>query len=1143
MSTSEPEAEALPPGTVIAGKYEVGEVLGAGGMGRVYRAMQTSLGTEVCIKTLHSGATADPQFAARFEREAKSTSQLRHPHIVSVFDYGQHVDGSSYLVMELVSGLPLSKVARKKPMPQERAVDILSQVCDGLEFAHERGVIHRDLKPPNIMISEVGGRDFVKILDFGSAFTVEDGEAERLTRQGMVLGTPAYMAPEYILGRGTDARVDVYAVGILLYVLLTGGPPFRGATQAVFAQQVSVSPERPRLRNPTAGISPAIEAVVMKALVKDPARRYASAAELKQAMQEALAAGHAEVEYEADTSGAIGVEVARDERPVIVLTIETDGEVDGELTQAVATAARGAGGVVSGDEDKLRVIFALDREVPEAAAEAMRFASRFQLQGRRLRFGIRDAQASVKGRFGVAGFEYEVFGKGADTADLLATHAPDHRVLICGPVARHVPLDLRLAPVPAPTGVHEPVFDLEDPLGTSVENQLPFVGRAAEQRRLLELAVGASEGRVLVLTGGEGMGKSRLLRDIVPQASHLDVLWSVVPAHGEMGPAHPTSALSALGWSSGGTSTGSTTERFVVALMVGEETGAHEALSGERRQLRLVSAAMDGVIRRAAHGPVVVVLDQLHLADETALTLASRLAEMAPELGISLVLATRRLEDLPFDLPKHAETLQLGPLGRDATLALCKSTLPDLPDESLAELVDASHGIPLLLEELLRLASEEGARVLSRLAGRGPEDVAAQLFRRRLSQLSEPARSLLEAAAVLGGRPRQQEAEELSKLGAGAAEALAELGRAALVSRTALGRLELRLPGLGRRVRELLDLEQKRLLHHRASQMLESLGPARMAEVGEHRLEAGDLVGAFEALSTAGRAAWADGETAKASRCLTRALLAGSRLGDGLPAERAKLARDLGRLEQERGELGRAEKVLRDAFPLARAASDGELAADLLRRHGKVLTLQGDFQDGHGEVQAAYRFAADRELPNLAAAALCDLAEIGQKRGDKALAREALDRGVAMLEGRETPEASAVRIRLYNRLGRLELEEGNMAGAIAVFTQALSLAERMEDRYQEAGLLGNLGGAYARRGAMDRALHFTERAQRASDALGDQIGYARQSFNLAILHLGLKHKERAEGLLRTSYHAARSAGWREGLAMSTAALSKLGAHA
>jgi len=1142
MSTSEPEAEALPPGTVIAGKYEVGDVLGAGGMGRVYRATQIALGTEVCIKTLHSGATADPQFAARFEREAKSTSQLRHPHIVSVFDYGQHIDGSSYLVMELVSGDPLSKVASKKPMPQERAVDILSQVCDALEFAHERGVVHRDLKPPNIMISEVGGRDFVKVLDFGSAFTVDGDDAQRLTRQGMVLGTPAYMAPEYILGRGTDARVDVYAVGILLYVLLTGGPPFRGATQAVFAQQVSVSPERPRLRNPAAGISPAVEAVVMKALVKDPARRYASALELKKAMREALAAGNVAVSYDADSAGAVGIEVARDERPVIVLTLETDSEIDGELTQAVATAARGSGGVVSGGEGKLRIIFALDREVPEAAAEAMRFAARFRLPGRRLRFGMRDAQASVKGRFGVSGFEYEVFGAGAETADLLAENAPDHRVLISGPVARHVPLDLRLAPVPAPRGVHEPVFNLEDPLGSSDETRLPFVGRAAEQRRLLELAVGASEGRVLVLTGGEGMGKSRLLREIVPQASHLDVLWSVVPAHGEMGPAHPTSALSALGWSSGGTATGSTTERFVVALMIGEETGAHDQLSGERRQLRLISAAMDGVIRRATHGPVVIVLDELHLADETALTLASRLAEMAPELGISLVMATRRTEDLPFELPKHAEVIRLGPLERDASISLSRATLPDLDDDGLALIADASHGIPLLLEELLRLAGELGAGVLSRLAGRGPEDVAAQLFRRRLSQLSPQARALLEAAAVLGGRPRQQEAVDLSGLGENATPALTELGRAALVSRTALGRLELRLPGLGRRVRELLDLEQKRLLHHRASQMLEALGAARMAEVGEHRLEAGDLAGAFEALSTAGRAAWADGETAKAAHCLARALLAGSRLGDGLPAERAILARDLGRLEQERGELGNAERVLRDAFPLARAAADGELAADLLRRHGRVLTLQGDYQDGNGEVQAAYHFATERQLPNLAAAALCDLAEIGQQQGDKENARAALDRGVALLEGRETPEASSVRIRLYNRLGRLELEEGNMAGAIAVFTQALSLAERLEDRYQEAGLLGNLGGAYARRGAMDRALHFTERAQRASDALGDQIGYARQSFNLALLHLGLKHKDRAEGLLRTSYNAARSAGWREGLAMSTAALGKLGAR-
>lgn len=239
------------------------------------------------------------------------------------------------------------------------------------------------------------------------------------------------------------------------------------------------------------------------------------------------------------------------------------------------------------------------------------------------------------------------------------------------------------------------------------------------------------------------------------------------------------------------------------------------------------------------------------------------------------------------------------------------------------------------------------------------------------------------------------------------------------------------------------------------------------------------------------------------------------------------------------GRLGEAEELLREAFPKAREQGVDWLAADLLRLHGRVLVLQGDASDGEKEMQAALSYAEKKGHVEVAADACGDLAEAAESRGDRDGAGELLRRGLAMIEARETRDAAAVRLQLYNRLGRLELQSGDFSGAVARFTQALSLAERLEDRYQTAGLFGNLGGAYARRGEMDRAVHYTERALRASEAIGDQIGIARQSFNLALLRLSAGQRTTARQLLRGSYDAARRAGWREGLAMSAAATAKL----
>jgi serine/threonine-protein kinase len=266
-------------GRVLDGRYTVIERLGEGGMGAVYRATQEQLGREVAIKVVSPRLVAEPEAIKRFLREAKLASRLSHPNAVAVLDFGQSAD-LFFLVMELLAGQTLDAVLKEeKALPIDRAVAIANQICDALDGAHGLGIIHRDLKPANIMIvAGAGGRDLVKVLDFGLAKTIGT-DATAVTQSGAMLGTPAYMPPELALGKDCDGRADLYSLGCLLYVMLSGRLPFGTSTlHELIAKHAYEDPE------PLEGFPPALTAVVMKLLAKDPADRFQTAAETLEAL-------------------------------------------------------------------------------------------------------------------------------------------------------------------------------------------------------------------------------------------------------------------------------------------------------------------------------------------------------------------------------------------------------------------------------------------------------------------------------------------------------------------------------------------------------------------------------------------------------------------------------------------------------------------------------------------------------------------------------------------------------------------------------------------------------------------------------------------------------------------------------------------
>jgi eukaryotic-like serine/threonine-protein kinase len=268
--------------SVIAARYEVGRLIGRGGMAEVYSAFDRTLGRTVALKVLHEGLAADHRAVARFRREARAVAALAHPSIVSIYDVG--IDGETpFMVMELVDGESLSTVVwREGPLAFERAVRISSDVAEALAFAHDRGIVHRDVKPGNVMVGPTG---HVKVLDFGIARAMH---WTPLTEGGPIQGTAEYVSPEQVRGLALDGRSDIYSLGVVLYEMLAGHPPFRGDTPVAVAFQHLEQAPRP-LRTIRPGVPPAVEAIVARCLAKKQRRRYQHAARLAEDLRAAAA--------------------------------------------------------------------------------------------------------------------------------------------------------------------------------------------------------------------------------------------------------------------------------------------------------------------------------------------------------------------------------------------------------------------------------------------------------------------------------------------------------------------------------------------------------------------------------------------------------------------------------------------------------------------------------------------------------------------------------------------------------------------------------------------------------------------------------------------------------------------------------------
>jgi serine/threonine-protein kinase len=276
-------------GQLIGDRYKIIRKIGEGGMGEVYVAEHIHIEKRVALKLLRAEVLSNQEAVSRFRIEARSASSIGHDNIIQIDDFGTLPDGRVYMAMEFLQGAPLNELLAREPLPIHRALDIMIQTAKGLSAAHAKNITHRDMKPENVYVTQKEGRDVPKILDFGIAKVSGGDTAQNLTVAGTIFGTPFYMAPEQAMGGKMDHRVDIYAMGIILYEVFTGTVPFKAETfMGILTQHITQPPVPPSQMAAQNGriCPPELEAIILKCIQKDPNQRYQTMAELTNALME-----------------------------------------------------------------------------------------------------------------------------------------------------------------------------------------------------------------------------------------------------------------------------------------------------------------------------------------------------------------------------------------------------------------------------------------------------------------------------------------------------------------------------------------------------------------------------------------------------------------------------------------------------------------------------------------------------------------------------------------------------------------------------------------------------------------------------------------------------------------------------------------
>ncbi len=853
-----PASALAQPGELL-GPYRIVRRLGRGATGVVFEAEDRQLARTVALKVLALSRAGDEGRRRRFLREARAASAVVHPSVAAVYGVG-HEGGLDYLAMEHVAGVTLREAMRRRGGPFEisEAVRIAEAIASGVGRAHELGIVHRDLKPENVMITDGGA---VKVLDFGLAKLVappagargEPAASHVMTVEGCILGTPAYMSPEQAKGRAVDARTDVFALGVVLYELVTGRRPFGGETAVeLFIAIDRDEPPPPSALNPQ--VSPSLEAIALRCLRKSPAERFASCLEVAGALRR-VSSGEAPMPDDV-VSGA--------ELRLASIVRVTGGPAQERAGLGDLAAAYGAHAATLVDG----TLVATFLQRPTGAGSATDLA----VQAARCAFAARDAVPGAAvvvatGRTLLDGGT--ATGEAADRAAALSAGATGAAILLDELSAGLLDGRCRVRALGAGVFALDRAATAADATRPLLGRPTPCVGRDAELATL-DVALGACRDdgapRAVLVVAPPGQGKTRLLHEWLRRTeAGTDpprvLLGRADPVCGAAGGLLAQALRPALGAAEGAAPDEAraavlaavsrrvpAADALRVAELLGELCGiafpddGRVLLRSARRDPRTMAeqveaAWLEWLRAECAARPVVIVLEDLHWGDARTVSLVeAALRDLSDAALLVLALARPEVDErFPELWAGRAQRLSLGPLGRKASERLAREALGDRTEAVLIErLVQLSEGNALFLEELVRAVAE----------GRGGETPGTlmAMLQARIERLSPEERRVLRVASVLGERFRDGDVGALF----GAGERRLEGWLRGLVQREVLAahRGEARAEHRFRHalVREAaygtLPEPERRALHRAAAEHLASAA-AEPAVVAEHFERAG----------------------------------------------------------------------------------------------------------------------------------------------------------------------------------------------------------------------------------------------------------------------------------------------------------------
>ena len=754
----------------LVGGYRIEELISRGGMGVVYRATSVELGRVYALKVLAPEIAGEEEFRRRFTREVRLAASFRHPNVVAVRHADEH-DGLLFLVMDLIPGTDLRKLIRESgPIEVHRAANLIVQVASALDAAHDRGLVHRDVKPANILIADGDSVEHAYVTDFGLAKRLDsESSVTALTKSGMVVGTVDYMSPEQITGRRIDGGTDIYALGCVYFEMLTGTVPYGRDNSLMATLFAHVHEPPPSLWGPVVDLYPNLGPVVERAMAKDPSDRYPSAGDFADAAADALHGSRRPRPRPVGPSGPLGAKEAasvlasmeppssRETRRVVSVlccgVMATREDLDHELMPdamdrcgiEVRRAISRHGGIAETSvADDVIAVFGIPRSREDDALRAVRAAAEI---GERLSAVARDLGVAVWARIGVdtgrvltGGAHAVVTGAPAEVATSLQMLAGAGEVLLTSETLRLVRDAVEVEPLQPVTvsGGSDPVpvFRLArlDPIAPGLARRfdIAFVGRERELRLLRDAWGRAVEERrchLVTVAGEAGVGKSRLIAELLGDVGDAGrVLRGRCLPYGEGITFWPiTEALAPLG----------ELVHPVLDRLRGDGVAAPaELFLAVRRLLESL----------AAERPVILHVDDLHWAEPMLLDLLDHVADLS-RAGPILVLCAARLE--LFDLRPgwgggklNATTALLGPLGDADSEVLIDQLSDELDPDMRARVLAAAEGNPLFLEEMVALAREAGSVTI-------PATIEA-LLAERLERLASDERQLLQCAAVEG---------------------------------------------------------------------------------------------------------------------------------------------------------------------------------------------------------------------------------------------------------------------------------------------------------------------------------------------------------------------------------------------------------